>query len=319
MLHITYENEIGRLDFSGGSGKGAWRILEIDGLGLAEKSYQTVTYPGGAGQRTVSETAGARVITIQCDVNCIHGTYKSTAGNAFEASKALKILNEPGALFIGNGGRNRKIEARCTQAAQGQRYGGYLVFAMQFICDYPYFEDPAVQTIPIFKRENLIGCGVRWFLEPDASGKDSWKSEPLAADAFQLPCIFSRRVSEANILNAGDVEAEPVIRIRMQGGEYSGESGESGTLAIHNLTTCQKIELNLADAGKVSTVTIDIHNRKIFSQDEENLIHYLAPTSFLSDFWLQKGQNLIQVDNYLSDSCSVVCEFSNKYVEAVIG
>ena len=71
MLHIVYENKNGKLDFNGGKGKYPWRILEIDGLGLTGKNYETAEYPGGIGQRTLSETLNARTISIQCDVNSI--------------------------------------------------------------------------------------------------------------------------------------------------------------------------------------------------------------------------------------------------------
>lgn len=314
MLYITYQNENGKLDFNGGSGHFPWRILEIDGLGLSGKSFHTAAYPSSVGQKTLSETVGARTISIQCDVNSIASSYGAARSNQWEISKALKILNEPGTLLIRDGRRTRKIDARCVEAAQGERYGGYTVFAMQFVCDYPYFEDQQMQTIPIFKCENLIGNGTRWYLDNGVM-----KSEPIEKKSFKLPCLFSRRITETNIINVGDVNTEPIIRIHMQGGTYTGIDGETGTLVIHNRSTKQDILLNLQEAENVTEIIIDIPKRIIVSQDKQNLIHYLAPTSFLSDFWLQTGQNLIKVENYLSNSCSVECEFSNKYVEAVIG
>lgn len=314
MLYITYQNDNGRLDFNGGGGHRPWRILEMDGLGLTGKSLNTAAYPSSVGQRTLSETVSARTISIQCDVNSITGYYGSARSNQWEISKALKILNKPGILLIRDGHRTRKINARCVEASQGERYGGYAVFAMQFVCDYPYFEDQETKTIPIFKLESLIGSGTRWYLEDG-----QLKSEAIETGTFKLPCMFSRRISEANVINIGDVDTEPIIKIHMQGDTYNGTDGEVGTLVIHNESTKQDIVLNLQEAEDVTEVIVDIPNRKIYSQDKKNLIHYLSPTSFLSDFWLQKGQNLIKVDNYLSNSCSVECEFSNKYVEAVIG
>ncbi len=295
MLHITYQNENGKLDFKGGCGRHAWRILEIVGLGIAPKSFNTAQYPATVGQRTLSETIGARTISIQCDVNSIASHYGGTSSNRWEISKALKILNEPGTLLISDGVRIRKINARCVEAVQGERYGGYSVFAMQFVCDYPYFEDKETSKVPLFKVENLLD------------------------GTFVLPCMLTRRITKANVVNIGDVDTEPIIRISLNGGTYNGTAGTPGTLIIRNETTKQEIELNLQDAENTTGVTIDIPNRKIYSQDNKNLIHHLAPTSFLSDFWLQKGQNEICVDNYISESCVVECEFSNKYVEAVIG
>lgn len=314
MLHITYQNDIGKLDFKGGCGRHAWRILEIDGLGIAPKSFNTAQYPATVGQRTLSETIGARTISIQCDVNSIKSQYGGTQSNRWEISKALKILNEPGTLLIFDGFRTRKINARCVEAVQGERYGGYVVFAMQFVCDYPYFEDKNTQTVPLFKVEPLLGSNTRWYLE-----NGQLTSEGVESGKFTLPCMFTRYISRANVINIGDVDTEPIIRIRLNGGTYTGTAGTPGTLIIHNESTKQEIELNLQEAGDTTEVIVDIPNRKIYSQDNKNLIHHLSPTSFLSDFWLQKGENLISVDNYISESSLVECDFSNKYIEAVIG
>lgn len=314
MLHITYQNENGKLDFKGGSGRNAWRILEIDGLGLTSKSFETAQYPASVGQRTLSESIEARTITIQCDVTSIQSQYNGAASKRWEISKALKILNEPGTLLIADDSRIRKINAHCVEAAQGERHGGYVVFAMQFVCDYPYFEDRDTKTVPLFKVEYLLGSAARWYFKDGQLTKENTES-----GTFTLPCMFTRYTSKANVVNIGDVETEPIIRIRLNGGTYNGVEGTPGTLVIHNETTNQQIELNLGDAEGTTEVIVDIPNRKIYSQDNKNLIHHLAPTSFLSDFWFQKGGNQIRVDNYISESCLVTCEFSNKYVEAVIG
>ena len=314
MLNITYQNENGKLDFKGGKGRNPWRILEIDGLGIAPKSFNTAQYPATIGQRTLSETIGARTISIQCDVNSIASHYGGTSSNRWEISKALKILNEPGTLLISDGTRVRKINARCVEAVQGERHGGYSVFAMQFVCDYPYFEDKETSKLPLFKVENLLGSTTRWYLKDG-----QLTQEGVESGKFILPCMFTRYISRANVVNIGDVDTEPIIKIRLNGGTYNGTAGTPGTLIIRNETTKQEIELNLQDAENTTEVTIDIPNRKIYSQDNKNLIHPLAPTSFLSDFWLKKGQNEICVDNYISESSVVECEFSNKYIEAVIG
>lgn len=314
MLHITYQNENGKLDFKGGCGRHSWRILEIDGLGIAPKSFNTAQYPATVGQRTLSESIGARTITIQCDVNSIKSHYGNTSSNRWEISNALKILNEPGTLLISDGTRTRKINARCVEAVQGERHGGYIVFAMQFVCDYPYFEDKETTKVPLFKVEHLLGSTERWYLKDGQLTK-----EGIESGKFILPCMFTRYISRANVVNIGDVDTEPIIKIRLNGGTYNGTIGTPGTLVISNESTNQQIELNLQDAGETTVVTVDIPNRKIYSQDNKNLIHHLAPTSFLSDFWFKKGQNEICVDNYISESCVVECEFSNKYIEAVIG
>lgn len=314
MLHITYQNDIGKLDFKGGKGHNSWRILEIEGLGLTSKSFETAQYPATIGQRTLSETIGARTISIQCDVNSIASHYGNTSSNRWEISKALKILNEPGTLLISDGTRIRKINARCVEAVQGERHGGYVVFAMQFVCDYPYFEDKEINKVPLFQVEHLLGSTTRWYLKDGQLTKDA-----VERGTFLLPCMFTRYTSKASVVNIGDADTEPIIKIRLNGGTYNGTEGTPGTLIISNKSTKQKIELNLEDVESTTEVIVDIPNRKIYSQDNKNLIHHLAPTSFLSDFWLKKGQNEICIDNYISESSVVACEFSNKYIEAVIG
>ena len=314
MLHITYQNENGTLDFKGGNGHNSWRILEIDGLGLAPKSYSTAHYPTRIGQHTLSETPEARTISIQCDIHSIQGCYGSAQSNRMEITKALKILNEPGILLISDGYRTRKINAYCAEALQGERHGGYTVFAVQFVCDYPYFEDKDTKKVPIFKVDHLLGSGIRWHIS-----NGQLTSHDIDKGTFMLPCLVTRYVTKANVMNIGDVDTEPIIKIFLNGGAYTGTVGTPGTLVIHNESTKQQIELNLKDADGITEVIVDIPNRRIYSQDNKNLIHHLAPTSFLSDFWVQKGQNLIGVDNYISESCVVTCEFTNKYIEAVIG
>ena len=185
---------------------------------------------------------------------------------------------------------------------------------MQFVCDYPYFEDKDTKTVPLFEVEHLLGSTTRWCLE-----NGQLIQQGVESGTFVLPCMFTRRITKVNVVNIGDVDTEPIIKIRLNGGTYNGTGGTPGTLVIRNESTNQHIELNLENAENTKEVIVDIPNRKIYSQDNKNLIHHLAPTSFLSDFWLQKGQNEICVDNYISESCVVECEFSNKYIEAVIG
>ena len=73
------------------------------------------------------------------------------------------------------------------------------------------------------------------------------------------------------------------------------------------------------------TVTIDIPNRTITSDqpsDENqngNLINYISDDTFLSAFQLSLGTNHIKaVDHNQSANFDVVCEYSNKYIEAVV-
>jgi len=314
MLRITYENKLGKLQLGGGRDTHIWRILEADGLGLTAKQFNTVTYPTEIGQHTMSETINARTITLKCDI-------RSPKGAQFEIARALRILNRPGTLTIHSGITKRKINARCAAAEQGERHGGYRVFVMQFLCDYPYFEDTCHTNVPIFRRENLIGSGRRWYFDETAA----FHSQPISTNQFILPCMFSRRTSSANVMNLGDVDTEPVLQIYIQGNLFP-EAGRK--IRITNNATNQTIEMNLdayiADEAEKERditkdeITLNIPERTVYNIYGENLISILSNDSFLSAFWLECGNNIIEVENSVSARCAVMCEFSNKYIEAVL-
>ena len=307
MLRISYENTIGKLQLGGGRDTHIWRVLEADGLGLAAKQFNAVAYPTEIGQRTLSETINARTITLKCDI-------RSPKGAQYEIARALRILNRPGTLTIHSGITKRKINARCAAAEQGERHGGYHVFVMQFLCDYPYFEDTCHTNVPVFRRENLIGAP-----RTAASG------HPLSLGQFELPYMFSRRTTSANVINLGDVDTEPVIHIHIQGSLFP-DAGRN--IKITNTATNQTLELDLdayitAELAKGRSITEDeitlnIPERTVYNKYGENLISTLSNDSFLSDFWLECGSNIIEADNTVSTMCVVECEFSNKYIEAVL-
>ena len=311
MIYITYENETGRLHLNGGNGIYPWKVIDISGLELAGKSLNTAVYPSQVGQTTVSETVDFRTITMSCDVY-------SRNSNRFEISKALKILNEPGILSFFSSYGKRKIKARCVSAVPGERHGGYQTFALQFVCDYPYFEDWDDTTIPIYKIEKLIGSGKRYWYENDELKYSTISPDEKGSAQFILPCMFSRRTTDATVMNIGDVDTEPIIIITILG------NANEGNLIIYKdkgTDAEQKLELMftgdyIPENGDV--ITVDIPKRQIYNQKGDNLLPCLSQDSFLSDFWLNKGKNMIEVENEVSTSCTVVCKYSNKYVEAVI-
>ena len=59
-------------------------------------------------------------------------------------------------------------------------------------------------------------------------------------------------------------------------------------------------------------------NRKIYNQDGENLLKYLADDCFFDGFHLYPGNNDIEVINYnVNAEISVDCRYANRYSEAV--
>ena len=282
MTKIIFENDIGRLYLSGG-GDEAWRITKISGLGMSDKKYQTVSYFSEAGQKTVSERREARIITIAGDV---FGTENRIA---HKISETIKILDKPGWLTVRTNGMIRRIWARCNGFEEGEAYGVFRKFAMQFCCDCPYFEDVGKDSIALFKKTKEI------------------------KNTFTLPKVFTCRTSNGIVVNRGDVEAEPILNI------YFGADiaeGQKVTLTIDNKTTeCKLVVYLYPKAGDI--VTVDVANRKIYNDRDENLIAALADDCSLNKFTLKEGTNDITVTSDVETNLSVVCRFTNRYLEAI--
>jgi len=63
---------------------------------------------------------------------------------------------------------------------------------------------------------------------------------------------------------------------------------------------------------------VDIKNRKIYNQNGENLLRYLADDSFFDGFHFFPGINDIEVINRnVNTGITVTCCFANRYSEAV--
>ena len=86
---------------------------------------------------------------------------------------------------------------------------------------------------------------------------------------------------------------------------------------ITNLTTNKMIWLKYeAAAGEI--IKIDIPKRTITSSINGNILVNISDDTFLSDFYLTKGQNLVNVLNYnTNETIKVECIHNNSYIEAV--
>lgn len=284
MILVEFVNDMGRVHLHG-DGRGPWNITDITGLGLTTKAFNVVTYPGQQGQQTISAVNNARIITIKGDIYTEDGSPAH-----FLLPKAMKVLNVPGQLIVHGNTVRRKINAHCTAFEQGERNGPYHSFVIQFTCDNPFFEGYKATQVSVFYRENLI------------------------KQVLKLPMVFSRRVSRADINNIGDVDTEPVFIIQTMG---VSDSGSNDGIEIINHTTNQRILLEY-NPSIGETVRVDIPERKIYNDAGVNLIDKISLDTFLSDFWLQTGRNDVEVINHAGPYCSVLCEYTNKYIEAVI-
>lgn len=284
MFEARFENEYGLIRFGGASGP-VFRTIEISGLGPPKKEFNVTGYVNQPGQELISEKDTARTITLAGDI-ISPGTLQQ------EASRMIKILYHPGRFTILSGNRKRSIGCRCTDFDDLERHGKDIAsMVIQFTCDNPYFTDETRQSVELFQRKNLI------------------KTQ------FTLPCMFSSRTNRLDIINSGDVRAEPVFTIYNSGNVQA--FAESYGIELANHTTGQSILIERHTTnGEV--ITVDIPNRKITSSIEGDITSSISQDTYLSNFWLEEGANDVEAVNYnAGEDISVVMTYDNQYIEAV--
>ncbi len=282
QLIIRYKNSQGTVEISGDSAKSI-RLTELDGLGIAEREYITANVSGYDGQETISSRALPRAVTLSIEI--CGGDISATV------SKVLRILSNPGWLYIENGEIRRRIYCNQVKIPDPVRVlkGRIAKLAVQFVCDNPYFEDECESTVPLYVRTKNL-------------------STP-----FTLPAVFGTTTMGAVIKNQGDCIIEPCIYINCP-----KELQNAETVIITNNTTGKKIVLEYAPCAE-DKITVDIKNRKIESNIMGNLLSNLSDDTFLGDFVLEKGTNeLSVVVGDIQSAFTVECKYSNIYCEAVI-
>ena len=278
MFEITFYNENGRVVFGGGKSDSPFRVIKTDGLGFPEKKYVTVSYEDTPGQETVSEQVKPRTVTLSGD--CF------ISGDYTEYSTAISVLNKPGVLEVHTKNGVRCIDARCTTFVEGDKKGNYLPFTVQFICDKPYFRNGEQTETPLYKvMPNLT--------------KD-----------FTFPDRFSYRITRRNILISSNAETEPVFIIEVG-------SDANGNIEIINNTSGEKLKLNY-EPLRNECITVDVENRKIYNQEGDNLLSYLADDSFFNGFHLYPGENDCEVNlDYGTVDLKVYIRYNEKFLEAI--
>ncbi|MBR5236171.1 MAG: phage tail family protein [Clostridia bacterium] len=282
---VQYENAIGKLCF--GNGSEFWNLTKISGLGLPEKTFQSICYANMPGQLTIAEKAEPRVITMRGD--CCGGSGAFTEG--------MRILNKKGRLTFSSMQKTRCIEAYCSHFEIQNQHGVYTEFIIQFTCDDPYFTGAEPSQAALYDRRDLV------------------------MSSFETPCVFTERITGANVFNNGDVETEPVFTLACVG---VGSPGETQGIRIENQTTGNVFFLDyVMQADEI--ITVDIPNRKIVSniQNKENnygnLMSFLSKDTFLNDIYLAVGDNEFTATNYsVGSEVIVTCSYSEKYLEAVM-
>ncbi len=276
-MKLIYENELGSCVMHGGGGKG-FCITELSGLGFPECTEAHYTYAGIPGQVTGEIHPLARTITIKVDAGS--GMDKQ------EIYRAAKIFHKAGILSLHHENRHRAISCRCVSFVKKERKEPIVSFVVQLVADNPYFHDLTKQQVQIMEQKNLI-------------------SSP-----FFLPAVFSSRTVRGTAIVSGDVEAEP--HITLFGLEDCPEDVTG--IRLKNETTGAEISLSYGiSAGE--TIVIDIGARTITSDKCENMYPYLSGDSFLNQFTLCAGANVISC--HTDVPISAILSFENSYVEAM--
>ena len=284
-MRIRIENKYGSFSI-GGSGNDIFDIKAIEGLGLPDITLNTVQYAGQEGRETLSSSREYRTITISGDIK---GKDKDRA-----VRRAIKILSAPVDVLICVGNRKRRLSCRCTSFTPPYGKQVYKDFVLQIECDSPYFSDDSKTEKKVYSREKLLPFDYASY---------------FGSSQKAISILTNRAV----VTNAGDVRAEPVIKIQNTGGVADLSSG----IVIQNETTGQKVTL-LYTTKANETVTLDIPGRTIKNDAGENLINTLSNDSYLSDFWLEEGANTISVTtNGSGERVVVSCEFYNQYLEVM--
>lgn len=285
-IQVIIENQYGRL-YMGGSGGPQWRITEIDGIGLLEKNFSTVTYPGEHGRQTLGYTYGPRTISIS-GVILNNGALQRTLANA------IQIFQDTVTVRLQFGERKRKAACHVAVFENNERDVYLQHFVLQMIADNSFFEDWEDTKIAVYKRENLLKT------------------------TFTLPCVFSKRTNETEILVTGQENSEPIFFIEntVSSASALAESGIELTNTLPDGTE-QRIFLETTTQDG-ETITVNIPERTITSNIRGNLLNTLSDDSFLSDFYLVPGTNRVAVTNYnTAEEISVLCQYNNRYLEAV--
>lgn len=282
MLNLKYKSGRGEVRLSGDS-SAIFRITETDGFGVAERSYTAATYTGSDGQSTISSKYLPRTITLSGDI--VSDDIRT------EFSRAVDIMSEPGYLYVSDGRADRRIYCNQMNFPDINRIlrGKIATFAVQFVCDSPYFEDAADTEIPIYRRiKNL--------------------STP-----FTLPAVFGTTAAENTAFNIGSAAVEPIIAIR-----FTKTLSSAETVTVTNSTTGAFVSFSYTpQSGDV--VKIDIPGRRLTSSRLGTVTEQLSDDTYLSDFRLERGRNVIGVSVGDAQSGAVVaCIFNNKYLESAV-
>lgn len=250
--------------------------IYVEGLAMPEKEVLTSVFRLIEGQKVVNSRDLPRTITMK---GHLYGDYQ-------KAVNAARILYYDGKLTLTSPYKERVIDARCVKFFDRKSFkNGVCDGEIVFVCDKPYFHDKEPFHEYIYSRVGLLKTH------------------------FTLPCPLSERVPFGQINNIGQVKSEPIIMIKNYGDDTQNE------FTLKNLTTNAEINI-LMPLEKGEFITISIPERRVENNRGENLLPCLSDISYLSDFYLVPGENILA----FSSSGDVRCEcfYTVNYTEGII-
>lgn len=266
------------------------KLTAANGIGLPVKTSTSVTFANSPGAFTTSVTDSYRTITLAGDFY----------GDRNDVKGIYKILYDECTLQFINGTEHRQIKGRCLNPEDITRVGGGIwKFVFQFKCDDPYFYDFHDNKIGVYRRTDL------WPNDTDENGNA----------VVSLPSIATKRTSETDVINSGDLDIYPTITIENSG----GEGAETDVLTVKNETTGTfvKIQHGLKIGEKV---TFNLSDREIVSSVDGDITIKITNDTQLNKFLLKPGVNHILVSTDSQNSLELTCYliYRNKFLSAVI-
>lgn len=271
-----------------------YKIRNISGLEAVNKSFNVITYSEEDGQETQSFVTGSRAITIA-------GTIKAKGGILLEDLKRsmLRIMHHlPLSLEVHTHRVSRKIKVNQVVYEAGDTFGNlFAEFTMQLICDKPWFHDLNPTVIDMSEYIDLI--------------------TPTAGGIVDLPAVWSTRgTSNMKIINSGDEISRPTIRMFAIRSLLDTPEGDTH-ITLKNASTNQFITLENYKPVPGETISIDTYDRTVVSSVNGRIDKWLSDDSFLSDFWLKLGDNIVSIENTNTDiNFATQLEYENNYAEA---
>ena len=283
-MEILIRNQNGRFEIGGGKHSVA-NLLEISGIGLLEKSFDNVVFSGQAGCNVYNSTDKERIITLSLDI----------VGTPSDIMNMYSVLQEKCELIFFANGERKRIWGICLNASEAESIIAKRMYkiVLQFTCEQPYFEDFSEKVINVSARTNMFPSYFR-----DGAGVIDLSITPIA----------TTRTTEAKIINRGNVDIRPIIEIVF---EETSEGFE-----IKNKTSQKSIKVNKSIATG-ETITVDCDSRKIVSNIDGSIINKLDDLTYMSEFFIGKGENDVDVTNNKNNKLVAKVKYRNKYKAVV--